>query len=100
MNAPRISSSMLETPALKASSCDAHLLAILDAPLRAGDQEWELAAALSALPIFDQRALHTRLANPRGGDRLAERFAGLLRERRDRLLAFLGDTKRRAAIAR
>ncbi len=90
--APRISSSMLETPATKASSCDARLLALLDGG------EPELAAALAALPIFDQRALHVRLANPRAGDRLAERFGRLVAERRARLLRFLGDARRRATM--
>jgi hypothetical protein len=90
--APRISSSMLETPATKASSCDARLLAVLDSSAESIERE------LAALPIFDQRALHVRLANPRGGDLLAVRFSALRRERRDRLLAFLGDTRRRAGL--
>jgi hypothetical protein len=90
--APRISSSILETPATKASSCDARLLAILDAPAASIERE------LAALPIFDQRALHVRLANPRAGDRLAERFGRLVAERRVRLLGFLGDARRRATM--
>ena len=81
---------MLETFATKASSCDARLIAILDSPAESIERE------LAALPIFDQRALHARLANPHGGDLLAARFSALLRERRDRLLAFLADTRRRA----
>jgi hypothetical protein len=105
--APRISSSHLETPATKASSCDAHLLAILEAPRRDGEtlaagfarKERELASAFAALTIFDQRALHARLANPRIGDLLAEKFGRLVSERRERLLRFLGDARRRAAIA-
>ena len=80
---------MLETFATKASSCDARLIAILDSPE-------SIERELAALPIFDQRALHARLANPRGGDLLAARFSALPRERRDRLLAFLADTRRRA----
>jgi hypothetical protein len=105
--APRTSSSTLQTPITIASSCDAHLVAILDAPLRMGEptnvgfarKERELGAAFAALPIFDQRALHARLANPKPGDALAEKFGRLIAERRIRLINFLGDARRRAALA-
>ncbi|HEY1550979.1 MAG TPA: hypothetical protein VGG28_24290 [Kofleriaceae bacterium] len=83
------------------------MIAILDAPLREGEtfvaafarKERDLAAAFSTMPIFDQRALHARLSNPRSGDMLADKFGGLVSERRGRLLAFLGDARRRAAVA-
>ncbi|HEX4455918.1 MAG TPA: hypothetical protein VH143_33890 [Kofleriaceae bacterium] len=91
----RIRSSLLETPAIKASSCDAHLLAILDASADSADA---IERELAALPIFDQRALYVRLAQPRTGDRLAERFGRLVAERRARLLQFLGDVRRRATM--
>jgi hypothetical protein len=83
---------MLETPATKASSCDARLIAVLDSSTESIERE------LAALPIFDQRTLHARLANPRRGDLLAARFSALLCERRDRVLAFLADTRRRACL--
>lgn len=105
--APRTSSGTLHTSAATVSACDAHLVAILDAPLRAGEpmhlgyarKERELAAAFAALPIFDQRALHTRLVQPKPGDVLAEKFGRLVAERRSRLINFLGDARRRAAVA-
>jgi hypothetical protein len=105
--APRTSSATLQTSTTIASSCDAHLAAILDAPLRTGEptnvgyarKERELAAAFAALPIFDQRALHARLARPKPGDALAVKFGRLVAERRQRLINFLGDARRRAAIA-
>ena len=86
---------------------DAPLLAILDAPLLAGEtaaagftrKERELAAAFAQLSVLAARGLHMRLANPRQGDALAEKFARLTIERRTRLLDFLADARRRAAIA-
>ena len=97
----------LHTSSVMACAHDAHLLAILDAPLSAGEpaqvgflrKEAELRAAFAALPVLDARALHARLANPRPCDILAERFSRLTVERRTRLLAFLGDARRRAALA-
>lgn len=91
-----------------ASSHDAALVAILDAPLHEGEpaqlgffrKEAELRAAFAALPVLAARALHARLANPRTNDVLATKFARLVAERRNRLLAFLADARRREAIAR
>ena len=82
-----------------ASSNDAHLLAILDAPRGLSRREAELASAFAALPIFDQRALHARLSAPCAGDTLAERFSKLAADLRTRLIAFLADVRRRAASA-
>src|SRR5262245_26983913 len=100
--APRTGCATLQTPTTIVSACDAQLMAILDAPLRAGEptnvgyagKERELAAAFAALPIFDQRALHVRLAQPKDGDALAEKFGRLVAERRHRLIRFLGDARR------
>ena len=78
-----------------------------EAPRHAGEpaalgflrKEAELRAAFAALPVSAARALHARLANPRHGDLLATRFSGLVADRRARLLAFLGDARRREALA-
>jgi hypothetical protein len=99
--------STMHTSTVHASSHDAHLLAILDAPLRDGEpaqvgflrKEAELRGAFAGLPVLDARAILARLSNPRPGDRLAAKFAGLVVERRTRLLSFLADARRRAAIA-
>lgn len=106
--APRTSAAAIHTSTTIATSHDAHLIAILDAPLLDGEpanvgfarKERELGAAFGALPIFDQRALHTRLSNPREGDALAHKFARLTHERRTRLVNFLADARRRAAVAK
>ena len=86
---------------------EAPLIAILVAPLRAGEtaavgfarKERELAAAFAALPVLAARAVHMRLSNPRSDDELAEKFSRLTIERRNRLLNFLADARRRAALA-
>ena len=103
----RLGSASIQSAHTIASSHDAALLAILAAPLRLGEtaqlgflrKEAELRAAFAALSVTDARALHVRLANPRPGDTLAEKFAGLVVERKQRLLVFLGDARRREAIA-
>jgi hypothetical protein len=103
---PRTSAAVIHTSTTIASAHDARLLAILDAPMNGeaahmafARKEHELGAAFAALPIFDQRALATRLTKPRAGDVLAERFGRLTAERRARLINFLNDAPRRAAIA-
>ena len=86
---------------------DARLIAILDAPLAPGEttmtgfarKEHELGAVFAQLTVFESRAMHARLANPKLSDELATRFARLTIERRSRLLSFLADARRRAAIA-
>lgn len=86
---------------------DAPFVAILDAPLHAGEtaalgfarKERELAAAFAHLPVLAARALHMRLSSPRSGDVLAEKLSRLTIQRRTRLLNFLADARRRAALA-
>ena len=88
------------------TACDP-LLAILDAPLHAGEtvaagfarKERELGAAFAKLTVLAAYALRKRLANPLRDDVLAEKFARLTVERRNRLLQFLADARRRAALA-
>jgi hypothetical protein len=83
------------------------LLGILAAPLELGEtaqlgylrKECELRAAFAALPVSTARALHARLASPRAGDTLAAKFSGLVVERKQRLLVFLADARRREAFA-
>jgi hypothetical protein len=62
-------------------------------------KEQALVSLFAALGPRDALALHARLSSPREGDALAARFARLVRERRDRLLAFLADARRREAVA-
>lgn len=104
--APRIGAAVVHTSTTIAAAHDARLLAILDqdlshapAAIAFSMKEKQLGDAFAALPVFDQRALHTRLSSVRPGDLLAERFNRLAPERRTRLLNFLGDARRRAAQA-
>ena len=86
---------------------DATLAAIFDAPLAPGEtafdgyrtKEIQLGAAMSQLTVLESRAMHARLANPLGSDALAAKFMRLTIDRRVRLLAFLADARRRAALA-
>ena len=85
---------------------DARLIAILDAPLAPGEtamfgyqrKEIQLVSALATLTIVEARALHLRLANSRASDALATKFMRLTVERRTRLLNFIADARRRAAM--
>lgn len=94
----------MHTSSTIAAAHDAKLLAILDADTNGeptyvafARKERELGEAFAQLPICDQRALAVRLSEPRSGDLLAEKFQRLTPDRRRRLLAFLGDARRRAA---
>ena len=90
-----------------ASRHDDAILAILTSPLRRGEtvmigfarKELALREAFATLSVQDARELHDRLSACRPGDMLAARFAGLVVERRVRLLAFLADARRREALA-
>ena len=62
-------------------------------------KEHALGAVFARLSPVQARALHHRLANPGDGDALAAAFARLVIDRRVRLLGFLADARRRAAIA-
>ncbi|MEJ7597106.1 MAG: hypothetical protein WKG01_04280 [Kofleriaceae bacterium] len=88
-------------------SIDPELLAILDAPLFPGEttfagfarKEAAIGAACAQLAVSAARALHARLAFPKHGDALAEKFARLTVDRRRRILMFLADARRREAIS-
>ncbi|MDB4958994.1 MAG: hypothetical protein JWO36_6563 [Myxococcales bacterium] len=83
------------------------LIEILDSASLAGEtielsfrrKEAQLRSQFAALSVFDARTLHGRLANPRPDDAVAVRFSRLVADRRARLLTFLADARRRAAIA-
>jgi hypothetical protein len=89
------------------SEADAELIRILDAPLAPGEtslagftrKEVDLGAVFAALSVPTARALQARLTNPKPGDVLADRFGRLTADRRNRLISFLADARRRAAIA-
>ncbi|HEU0033131.1 MAG TPA: hypothetical protein VFQ53_21005 [Kofleriaceae bacterium] len=93
-------------PAPRAESREAELLQLLLAPLRDGEtatqghdrKEREVGAWFAQLAPIDAFQLHRRLANPRSDDALAAAFGRMIPARRLRLLAFLGDAKRRAAM--
>jgi hypothetical protein len=85
---------------------DAGLIAILDAAPDIGEtiecafrrKEHDLLTAFAALSLDASRSLHARLAAGMADDPVAARFSRLVRERRERLLAFLADARRRAAF--
>ena len=97
---------VLTTPIIVASSNDAALIGVLDSPAAPGEtcrdqfarKEVALRAAFASLSVATQRALHRRLSAAAPGDVLAERFSRLAADRRARLLAFLGDARRREAL--
>jgi len=64
------------------------------------EKELQLGAIFAALSIADAHALHRRLTIPATNDPVASAFGRLTKERRDRLLRFLGDARRRAAQER
>ena len=82
------------------------LLAVLESAAQPGEtidahgrrKERELGALFATASVFEARALHGRLSNPKPGDALATRFARMIVERRHRLLQFLADARRREAI--
>lgn len=86
------------------ASVEHAILAILDSPA-AGEtieaafrrKEHELGELFAGLSVFESRALLKRFSDAR--DPLAARFGRLVAARRERLLAFLADARRREAIA-
>lgn len=82
------------------------LNAILRRPVESGNaheahrmKEHEIGELFAKLTVMESWTLHKRLSNPSAIDDLASAFGRLILERRARLLAFLGDARRRAAIA-
>jgi hypothetical protein len=63
-------------------------------------KEQALMALFAAMSVLEAMELQRRLRVGRADDAVAVAFGRLVVERRQRLLAFLGDARRRAAIAR
>lgn len=61
-------------------------------------KEQALLALLAGLTPVESLYLHKRLANPRPGDAVAAAFGRMVVERRGRILAFVADARRRAAL--
>jgi len=88
------------------AAVEAQVAHILASPSRPGEtielafrrRERELGDAFAALSPIEAHVLHKRLASPRTTDVLAVQFSRLKLDRRQRLLAFLGDARRRAAM--
>jgi hypothetical protein len=63
-------------------------------------KEREIAEVLASLTVIEAWWLHKRLTIASPSDALVAAFGRLVVERRQRLLAFLGDARRRAAMTR
>lgn len=89
-------------------STDVALIAIIEAPLYAGEtaavgfarKEAELIHIMGKLSVLESRALVSRLSYPKDGDQLAAMFMRLTADRRARLINFLADARRREALNR
>jgi SpoVK/Ycf46/Vps4 family AAA+-type ATPase len=89
-----------------AASIEAAMLRILTSSLRLGEtidsgyrrKEQEIVAVLGKLSVIESRALHRRLESASGDDPLAQQFSRLTRDRRERLISFLANARRREAI--
>jgi len=88
-------------------SIDDRLIAILDAPPALGEtiatsfarKEAELLALLATIEIDTARALHRRLTIEDARDPLVAKLGRLTAMRRQRVVNFLADARRRAAVA-
>lgn len=86
-------------------SREARILEILDAPVDGSsargfrDKEQALLGELAALPVAESRQLANRLANQHSQDPIAAAFLRLGAARRQRILGFLNDARRREARA-
>jgi hypothetical protein len=63
-------------------------------------KEQQLRSVFAGLEVIDAWHLHRRLSNPAASDPLVAAFMRFVPDRRARLLAFLGDARRRQALAR
>ena len=79
---------------------------LLDEPVAIGEtieahsrsKERRLGELFARLSVIEARVLHKRLSMPEPGDPIAARFSRMITERRNRLLVFLADARRREAI--
>jgi hypothetical protein len=91
-----------------APALEAELLSILTRPLAPGEshqrgsanRESELYAVLGRLDVAQAFQLGRRLDAARPGDVLVAAFGRMLIERRQRIRAFVADTRRRVALGR
>jgi hypothetical protein len=87
--------------------CEPELVTILQEERRSGERisdffrrkEHALGALFARLPVVEARELYRRFANLAESDPLARLWTRMISERRDRLLAFLADARRREARA-
>ncbi len=61
------------------------------------EKEHQVGAILAMLTVADAQSLHRRLTIPASDDPVAAAFARLTKDRRERLVQFLADARRRAA---
>jgi hypothetical protein len=79
---------------------------VLDAPMEGGaaagfqKKEAQLRARFDELSVTDSRAVASRLRRARPNDPVAARFARMTADRRQRLLQYLDNAARRAAVRR
>ena len=105
LDAPRA----VATPAAPppSSELEDRLIAILESPPHANEmiaacfarKEAELGNVLATIDVDSARALHKRLTTFAGEDRLVTAFNRLTADRRQRLIVYLADARRRAAIS-
>ena len=89
------------------SGIDEALLEILRSPALIGEtvelafrrKEAEMLALCNTLSPIESMQLVRRLEHPKAGDVLATEFSRLISERWQRIVRFLGDARRRAALA-
>ena len=102
---PRLAASAASA-SRSAAAIDAALIAILDAPLRLGEtaligyarKEAEMLRILASLTVAESRALHARLVVAQPDDPLGGKLARFTADRRNRLVHFLADARRREAV--
>ena len=93
-------------PSTGSPSFEAQLIAILRRGVESATsqdahrrKEHEIGEVFAKLTVRESWTLHKRLSTPSPNDELANAFGGLVIDRRGRLLAFLGDARRRASLA-
>lgn len=107
LDAPRLVAVPATPPPPPTQSLDDRLIAILEAPPHHNEmiaacfarKEAELGNLLATLDVDTARALHKRLTTFAGDDPLVAAFNRLTADRRQRLIVYLADARRRAAIS-
>lgn len=87
---------------------EGEILGVIVQPLEAGEthrghndrKERELLAVLDRLTPIEALTLHRRLISPHPQDPLVQAFGRLVVDRRNRVIAFIADTRRRIARRR